>query len=164
MRWTMDGAIRGFEPWPDTALYSWARHFIDFMYDEVTRPKGSDMGVVVTLKSKMVGSSASIGGNSKMVVLFDLSESSNESSEPLLEGPATSEHMSVLLPFRFPASGKYNAILDSFVTTTTTPHVRAAKALFDVITHKVYSNTTVPLSMRVYKWVAENSMLGISLR
>ena len=35
---------------------------------------------------------------------------------------------------------KYNAImiLDSCVTTTTTMHVRAAKALFYVIMHKVY--------------------------
>ena len=39
---------------------------------------------------------------------------------------------------KFSASGKYDAILDSFVTTTPTMHVRAAKALFDVIMHKVY--------------------------
>ena len=47
------------------------------------------------------------------------------------------EHMSALLPFKFPASGKY-AILNSFVTTTPIMHVQAAKALFDVIMHKVY--------------------------
>ena len=45
--------------------------------------------------------------------------------------------MSALLPFKFPASGKYDAILDSFVTTTTTMQVQAAKALFYVIMHKV---------------------------
>ena len=49
----------------------------------------------------------------------DLPEGSNKSPEPLLDGPATSEHM--------------------LVTTTPTMHVRAAKALFDVIMHKVYS-------------------------
>ena len=61
------------------------------MHDEVTRPEGS-MGAVVTLKSKMVASSASSGGNSKIIASFDLSESSNKSPEPLLDGPATSEH------------------------------------------------------------------------
>ena len=35
-----------------------------------------------------------------------VSESSNKLPEPLLDGPATSEHMSTLLPFKFPASGK----------------------------------------------------------
>ena len=107
------------------------------MHDEVKRPEGS-MGVAVTLKSKLVASSASSGGNGKIIVSFDLSESSNKSPEPLLDGPATSEHMSALLPFKFPASGKYDAILDSFVTTTTTMHVQAAKALFHVIIDKVY--------------------------
>ena len=107
------------------------------MHDDITSPEGS-RGVVVTLKSKMAASSASSGGNSKIIVSFDLSESSNKSPEPLLDGPATSEHMSALLPFKFPASGKYDAILDSFVTTTTTMHVRAAKVLFYVILHKVY--------------------------
>ena len=47
--------------------------------------------------------------------------------------------MSALVPFKFPDSGKYDAILDSFVTTTTTMHVRVAKALFYVITYKVYT-------------------------
>ena len=75
---------------------------------------------------------------SKMLVVCDLSESSDKSPEPQLDGPATSEHMSAFLPFKFPASGKYDAILDSCVTTTTTMHVRAAKALFYVIMHKVY--------------------------
>ena len=70
---------------------------------------------------------------------LDQSESSNKSTEPLLDGPATSGHISALLPFKFPALGEYDAILDSFVTTTPTMHVRAAKALFDVIMHKVYS-------------------------
>ena len=40
-------------------------------------------------------------------VLFDLSESSNKSPEPLLDGTATSKHMSALLPFKFCASEKY---------------------------------------------------------
>ena len=104
----------------------------DFVHDDVTRPEGS-MGVVVTLKSKMATSSASSEGNSEIIVSFDLSESSNKSPEPLLDSSATSELMSALLPFKFPASGKYNAILDSFVATTTTMHVRAAKVLFYVI-------------------------------
>ena len=99
------------------------------MHDDVTRPESS-MGVVA--------SSAKSGENSKIIVSFHLSESSNKSPEPLLDGPATSEHMSALVSFKFPASGKYDAILDSFVTTTTKMHVRATKALFDVIMHKVY--------------------------
>ena len=74
----------------------------------------------------------------EIVVSFVLSESSNKSLEPLLDGLATLEHMSAMLPFKFPASGKYDAILDSLVTTTTTMHVRAAKVMFDVIVHKVY--------------------------
>ena len=49
---------------------------------------------------------------------LELDPKSNKSPEPLLDGPATSEHMSALLPFEFAASVKYNAILDSFVTTT----------------------------------------------
>ena len=91
-------------------------------------PKGS-MGVVVTLKSKMAAGSARDSGP----VSFDLSESSNKSPELLLDGPATSEYMSTLLPFQFPASRKYDAILDSFVITTPTMHFRAAKALFEVL-------------------------------
>ena len=66
------------------------------MHDDVTRPEGS-MGVVVTLKSKMAASSANSGGNSKIIVSFDLSESSNKLPEPVLDGIATSEHMSALM-------------------------------------------------------------------
>ena len=40
---------------------------IDLMHDDVSRPEGS-MGVVVMLKSKLVASSASGGGNSKIIV------------------------------------------------------------------------------------------------
>ena len=46
--------------------------------------------------------------------------------------------MLALLLFKFPASGKYDAIMNSYVTTTSTMHVRAAKALFYVIMPKVY--------------------------
>ena len=88
------------------------------------------MGVVVTLKSKMVISHASSGGKSKIIVSFDLPESSNKLPKPLLDGSATSEHMSALLTFKFPASGKYDTILDSFVTTTPAMYVRAAIELF----------------------------------
>ena len=66
------------------------------MHDDVTRPESS-MAVVVTLKSKMAASNASSGGNSKIILSFDLSESSNKSPEPLLDGPATSEHMSAFV-------------------------------------------------------------------
>ena len=103
------------------------------MHDDVRRPEGS-MEVVVTLKSKMAASS---GGNSKIIVSFDISESSNKSTDSLLDGPATSEHVSALLPFKFPASRKYDVTLDSYVTTTTIMHVRAAKTLFYVIMHTV---------------------------
>ena len=96
------------------------------------------MGVQVTLKSKEAASSANNGRKSKIIVSFYSSGSSNKLPELPLDGPATSEHMSVLLPFKFACFGKYDAIFDSFVTTTTTMHVLAAKALFYVIMHKVY--------------------------
>ena len=102
------------------------------------------MGVAVTLKSKMAASSTW----SYLEIpyhLFYISESSNKPPGPLLDGPATSEQMSTLLSFKFPASGKDDAILDSFMTTTPTMHVRAAKALFDVIMYKVYYLVTVLL-------------------
>ena len=73
------------------------------------------MGVAVTLKSKMAASCPRSGGNSKIMVL-----------------KAQANRLSL---FKFPASGKYDAVLDSFVTTTTTMHVRAAKALSYVILH-----------------------------
>ena len=60
------------------------------MHDNVTGPKGP---VVVTLKSKMAASSASSGRNIKYVV-FDLSENSKKSPKQLLDGQATSEHIS----------------------------------------------------------------------
>ena len=63
------------------------------MQDDVTRPEGS-MGVVVTLKFKMAASiPASSCGNSKIIVSFDLSESSHKLLGPLLDGPATSKHV-----------------------------------------------------------------------
>ena len=88
----------------------WAK--IDLMHDDVTRPEGS-MGVAVTLKSKMAASSASSWGNGKIIVSFDLCESSNKPPEPPLDGPAKSEYLSALLPFKFAVSEKYDAILDS---------------------------------------------------
>ena len=102
---------------------------IDLMHNDITRPEGS-ISVVVTLKSKMVASSASSGENSKIIVSFDLSESSIKSPGSLLDGPATSEHMLALPSFKFPSLEKYDAILVSFVTATTTTTVQAAKALF----------------------------------
>ena len=56
-------------------------------------------------------------------VFFNLSESSNKLLELLLDGPATSEHFSALLPLKFPALGKNDTILDSFLTTTPAMHV-----------------------------------------
>ena len=49
--------------------------------------------------------------------------------EPLPDGPATSEYVSAFVTFIFPS----NTILYLCVTTSTTMHVRAAKALFYVI-------------------------------
>ena len=75
--------------------------FTDFNRPNAWRrktPEGS-MGVVVTLKSKMAASSASSGENGQILVLFDPSNSSNKSPEPLLDGPATSEHILALPPF-----------------------------------------------------------------
>ena len=98
--------------------------------------KGS-MGIVVTLKSKMVASSASCGGIVKVQDL-ELDPKSNKLPKLLLDSPATSEHMSALPPFKFRASWKYNTIMDLFVTTTPTIHVQATEALFDVTMQKVY--------------------------
>ena len=92
------------------------------------------------LKSKTAASSASSGGNSKIMGSRARSKV-NKSPEPLLDCPATSEDMSALLPFKFLALRKYDAILDLFVTTIPTMHVQAAKALFDVIMHKIYLRT-----------------------
>ena len=71
----------------------------------------------------------------------ELDAQSNKSPDPLLDGPAISKHMSALLPFKFPTSEKYDALLDSFVTSM---HIRAAKSLIDVILHKFYSIATIP--------------------
>ena len=59
--------------------------------------KGS-RGVVVTLKSKMAATDggATSGRSSKLLDL-ELDPKSNKSPEPLLDGLATSEHMSALL-------------------------------------------------------------------
>ena len=75
------------------------------MHDDVTRPESIG---VVTLKSKIAASNASNGGNSKSTG-SRLSESLYKSPEPLKDDPATSdlEYMSALLPFKIPASGKY---------------------------------------------------------
>ena len=95
------------------------------------------MGVVVTLKSKMTSTHA--WTYLEIQDQFYLSYlKANKSPEPLVDGQATSEHMTALLSFKFPASGKYDGILNVFVTTTPTVRVRAVKALFDVIMHKVY--------------------------
>lgn len=55
--------------------------------------------------------------------VLDLSESSNKSPQLLLHSLATPEHMLALLSIKFPTLGKYNAILDSFMTTTLTMQV-----------------------------------------
>ena len=78
------------------------------------------------LKFKIAARRASSEGNSKRdsgSVLFRLPKSSNKLPELQLDGQALSEHMSALLPFKFPASGKYDAILDSFVNKTPTINV-----------------------------------------
>ena len=92
------------------------------MHDDVTRLKVS-MVVVVKLKFKMAAGSTSSGGNRKstgsMIYPKKKKKKKIETPEPLINRPATSEHMSALLPFKFPASGKYDAILNSCVTPTT---------------------------------------------
>ena len=106
------------------------------MHDDVTRPTGS-MVVEVTLKSKMaagcVRSEKHIKSTGSMIYL------KAQINRPRRYSTAQpSEHMSALLPFKIPAPRKYDAILNSCVTTTTIMHVRATKALFYVIMHKVY--------------------------
>ena len=86
---------------------------------------------------------------------LELKESSNESPAPLLDGPTTSEHMSALLSFKFPASGKYDAILDSIVTTTPTMHDDAAKTLFDVIMQKAICNCNCSIFNFIINYVIE---------
>ena len=61
--------------------------------------------------------------------------------------------MSLLLPFKFPASRKYNTILNSCATTTITMHVRAGKALFYVIMHKVYRTPFERLGSIGFDWL-----------
>ena len=84
------------------------------------------MGAVDTPKSKMAASSVSSGGNSKNTVLRARSKV-KQITRAVLDDPATSEHMSALLAFKF-------------VTTTPTKHVRAVKTLFDVIIRRPYSS------------------------
>ena len=108
------------------------------MHYDVTGPKCS-MVVVVTLKPKMAAGSTRSGGYSKSTgFMIQLKAQTNRPSHYIIDGPVTSEHISALLPLKFLASGKYDAILSSYVTTTTAMHIRPAKALFDVIMHKVY--------------------------
>ena len=74
-----------------------------------------------------------VAGEIAKVWDLELDPKSKKLPEPILDGLATSENMSALLSFKSPTSGNYDAILDSFVITTPTMHVRAAKAFFDVI-------------------------------
>ena len=110
------------------------------MHDDMTRPKGS-MVAAVTLKSKVAAGSVSSGGNSKSRGSMIYLKALTKSLKPLLDGPAKTEHMSALyiLPFKIPASGSYDARLNSCLTTTITMHVRAAKSFFYVIMHEIYS-------------------------
>ena len=112
------------------------------MRNDVTCPE-RQRGSCSRLKSKVAVCSASsrvVGERvSKSTESRARSKAQNKSPEPLLDGPATSEHMSALPSLKFLASGKYNAILDSFVTTTLTMRGQAAKTLFVVVMHKAYS-------------------------
>ena len=74
---------------------------------------------------------------------LELDPKTNKTPKPLLDGPATPEHTSALLPLKSLASGNYDAISDSFLTKTPTMQVRAAKALLNVIMHKVYCKISV---------------------
>ena len=91
------------------------------MANDVTRSERQN-GIVVTLKFRMEASSVS-GWRTVKVRDLEIDTKSNKSLESLLDGPAISEHMSALLPFKFPASWKYDTISDSFVTTTPIMHV-----------------------------------------
>ena len=132
---------------------------INLLHNDVTCPKGS-MGVVVLSSNPRWQPVVCNLFRDSASVLFELSESSNKSPKPLLNGPATSEHtcLLALLQFKFPTLGKYDAILDSFMTSTPTMHIRAAKALFDVIMHKVYYMTLVWLFVMILKM--KNKKLG----
>ena len=66
------------------------------MDDDVTLPKGS-MVVVVKLESKMAAGITSSGGNSKSTRSMICLKA--QTNRPLIDGPATSEHMSALLSF-----------------------------------------------------------------
>ena len=96
------------------------------------------MVVVVTLKSKM--KVISVWPYLEILAQFYLTYLKAQTNRPSRNSTAqphqnTCQHYCHL---NFQASGKYGVILDSFVTTTPTMHVRAAKALFDVIMHKLY--------------------------
>ena len=53
---------------------------------------------------------------------------------PLINQSERAYYLShIIMPFKFPASGKYAAILNLYVTSTNIMHDRSAKALFYVI-------------------------------
>ena len=84
---------------------------IDLMHDEIIRPE------------RQYGSCSQVVGEIVKVRDLEQDPKTNKSLEPLLDGPATSQHMSASLPLKLPDSGKCDAILDSFLTTTPSMHV-----------------------------------------
>ena len=87
------------------------------------------------LKSKMAVSSAS-SGNSKVWDL-ELDPKLKQTARAATRRPSHIRTHVSIAAIKFPASGKYDVILDSFVAITPTMHVRGEKALFDVIMHKI---------------------------
>ena len=117
-------------------------YLIELLQNDLTHPKGST-GVVATLKSKMAAASVSSGTEhsvvGEIIEIRDLARARFKLNERYSTAqPRQNTCTSALLPFKFPASGKYDTILDLLATTTPTIHLRTAKALFDVIMHKVY--------------------------
>ena len=110
---------------------------IDLMHDDDTGPEGS-MGVLVTLKSKMAASSASSGGNSKVIVSFDLSESSSKSPERLLDSLATSDQNTFqhYCHLDFPLRGNTDIVRDYHNARLSRESILFY--FFYIIMHKVY--------------------------
>ena len=102
------------------------------MPNDVARPERQH-GTVVTLKSKMAAShGASSGGNSKCMA-YKARSKVKQVARAATRRPSHIRTRVSITVIKLPALEKYDAIFDSFVTTTPTMDVQAGKALLDVI-------------------------------
>ena len=103
----------------------------------ITHALNGSVEVVVTLKSKMAAVMRF------WISLPDLSASSNNSPEPLLDGQAKSEHMSAVLHINFPLRRnllKYNGLGLLGLRSITIVKVVNSRDLFEVYTDLAHSS------------------------